>query len=196
MYSTIIELKNNIEKDVLERLKKNIESAFENRCGKVINTSEDPYRFEFTGGEEAYACLDLGVLKLKRDQEFRAAVDKWEWIDEDPAECCDMIEIFSESVGQSMKTSRKQVVFDLDTEALQKYYPTKNWHNAYDVIKKHMLANDFLWLQASIYVSSKPMVSRKVTHILDELVEKNPWLNLCMRECKETSIEEYKRIIL
>lgn len=98
MYSTVIELKNNIAGDILNRLKKNIESAFENIGGKVINRSEDPFRFEFTGGEEAYACLDLGLLKLKREQEFRASVDKWEWIDEDPAECCDIIEVFSEPV--------------------------------------------------------------------------------------------------
>lgn len=98
MYSTIIELRNNVVGDGLKRLKRRIESAFENRGGKVMNRSNDPYRFEFTGSEEDYACLDLGLLKLKRDQEFRAAVDKWEWIDEDPAECCDMKEVFAEPV--------------------------------------------------------------------------------------------------
>lgn len=87
-----------------------------------------------------------------------------------------------------MSKFKKQITFDLDTKALKIYYPNKSWNNAYDIIKKHMTKNDFLWLQGSVYVSIHPMSSKEVTHILDKLIEDNKWLNLCMRDCRETNI--------
>jgi len=85
-------------------------------------------------------------------------------------------------------TGRKQIAFDLDTKALEKYYPNAYWRNSYDIIKRHMTKNGFEWLQGSVYVSKSPLTSREITIILDELVENNPWLNLCMRDCRETNI--------
>ncbi len=32
----------------------------------------------------------------------------------------------------------KKITFDLDTKALQTYYPKENWRNAYEDIKRHM----------------------------------------------------------
>lgn len=87
-----------------------------------------------------------------------------------------------------MAAGRKQVAFDLDTDALKIYYPSESWNNAYDIIKRHMTNNGFNWLQGSVYVSQKPITSAEVTNILDELVQKNPWLNVCMRDCRETNI--------
>ena len=87
-----------------------------------------------------------------------------------------------------MADTRKQIAFDLDTKALKIYYPAKSWNNAYEVIRNHMTSNGFWWLQGSVYVSEKPMKPYLVTRILDELVEKNPWLNVCMRDCRETNI--------
>ncbi len=85
-------------------------------------------------------------------------------------------------------TGRKQIAFDLDTKALEIYYPGDSWRNSYDIIKKHMVKSGFEWLQGSVYVSKKPLASREVTIILDKLVENNPWLHLCMRDCRETNI--------
>lgn len=87
-----------------------------------------------------------------------------------------------------MKATRKQIAFDLDTDALKKYYPSDSWQNAYDVIKRHMKQNHFSWLQGSVYVSEKNMTSYRVAKILKDLVAKNPWLNRCMRDCRETDI--------
>lgn len=87
-----------------------------------------------------------------------------------------------------MAETRKQIAFDLDTKALETYYPSESWNNAYEVIKRHMLKNGFSWLQGSVYISKKPVTSAEVTNILDELVVKNPWLNLCMRDCREANI--------
>lgn len=87
-----------------------------------------------------------------------------------------------------MAYSRKQISFDLDTKALKIYYPSESWNNAYDVIKRHMISYGFEWLQGSVYVSKSPMSSMQTTKILLELIEKNSWLNLCMRDCRETNI--------
>lgn len=93
--------------------------------------------------------------------------------------------------------TRKQITFDLDTKALQTYYPKANWHNAYEDIKKHMKNNGFSWQQGSVYVSNQGMTSFDVTSILGELVKKNPWLNVCMRDCRETNIgKEHSKNIL
>lgn len=54
----------------------------------------------------------------------------------------------------------------------------------------------FLWMQGSVYVSKMPIISAEVTNILDELIEENPWLHLCMRDCRETNIgKEHSKII-
>lgn len=87
-----------------------------------------------------------------------------------------------------MATWKKQVAFDLDTNALKIYYPKDNWNYAYDIIQSHMEKNGFVWQQGSVYVSEKPMLSRDVSSILDDLVQANPWLNMCMRDCRQTDI--------
>lgn len=87
-----------------------------------------------------------------------------------------------------MSKTKKQITFDLDTNALKIYYPSESWNNAYEVIRNHMTANGFRWLQGSVYVSDKTMPSYQVARVLDELITKNPWLNVCMRDCRETNI--------
>ena len=84
--------------------------------------------------------------------------------------------------------SKKQIAFDLDTKMLEKYYPTDNWRKAYDDIKEHMQNNGFIWQQGSVYTSLKAMKSVEVSAILMDLIQKNPWLNKCMRDCRETNI--------
>ena len=79
--------------------------------------------------------------------------------------------------------SRKVIGFDLDTKALQKYYPGTSWRKSYEDIKKFMTSNNFEWKQGSIYVSQKPLKYYVVYNIVDSLIEKHPWLNACMRDC-------------
>ena len=76
----------------------------------------------------------------------------------------------------------------MDTNALKMYYPSKNWNYSYDVIKQHMTKNGFQWLQGSVYVSLKPMYGDTVSNILSSLVDIYPWLNKCMRDCRQANI--------
>ena len=94
MYRSIIELKKDISPALLSQLKENIEAAFSNRAGTVKNTGTDPYCFVFSGGEDEYGCLDLGTLELKKDELFLNNVLKWNWIEDNQGECCDLIELF------------------------------------------------------------------------------------------------------
>ena len=96
MYKTIIHLKENIPDELLRSLASVIERAFINRAGSLRNVSTEPHEFVFQGGENQYGCLDLGMLSLGRTQGFLNFVQAWKWIDEDPDESCDMIEVFAQ----------------------------------------------------------------------------------------------------
>ena len=87
-----------------------------------------------------------------------------------------------------MPSSRKQVAFDLDTKALEKYYPMDSWRNAYQDIRRDMTDNGFLWQQGSVYTSEKSIPNSKVTDVITRMVEAYPWLNVCMRDCVVTNI--------
>lgn len=87
-----------------------------------------------------------------------------------------------------MPRTKKLVAFDLSTEALKKYYPSKSWENAYDVIKRHMLKNGFEWLQGSVYASKRPMSPYQTAEVLKNLVAKHPWLNVCMKDCRQANL--------
>ena len=69
MYSSIIEIKKNVPGETLERLRKTAEKAFSNRAGSVKNSSNNPYKFVFKGGEDKFGCLELGMLELKREND-------------------------------------------------------------------------------------------------------------------------------
>ena len=98
MYSTVIEIKNSITDDMLNKLRYIVESAFSNRAGSVRNSSNEPRLFIFTGDEKDYGCLEVGMLTLKRVEAFLSCVDSWKWIDEDPDECCDVLKVFATPV--------------------------------------------------------------------------------------------------
>lgn len=87
-----------------------------------------------------------------------------------------------------MAYKRKQIAFDLLTENLKAYYPRLHWESAYDDIRKHMEINGFIWQQGSVYVSEKPMSAAQVVKIVEALIEKCPWINYCMRDCRMTDI--------
>ena len=45
------------------------------------------------------------------------------------------------------------ITFDLDTETLEKLYPTESWRNAYSDIRKFLEDNGFEHKQGSVYFS-------------------------------------------
>ena len=96
MYKNVIKIRKDVPEEVLKSLSMIAEHAFDNRVGRVQNVSDDPYKLVFQGGEEAYECLNLGMLNLWDNKNFVACVQSWDWIDEyEPDENCDVIKELS-----------------------------------------------------------------------------------------------------
>jgi len=96
MYKNVIQIRKEVPEEALKSLALIAERAFNNRAGKVQNVSDTPYQLVFQGGDEAYGCLNLGMLNLWDKKDFVACVQSWDWIDEEePDESCDVIKEMS-----------------------------------------------------------------------------------------------------
>ena len=94
MYKVIIELKKDVSLETASRLKTIIEGAFDNRLGKIDNVSNNaPYGYVFE--DETRECLEFGVISFDDIAEVKDNADAIMWIDEDPEECCNMLEAFA-----------------------------------------------------------------------------------------------------
>lgn len=94
-YKAIIRLKDSVGGELLAALANTIEKAFVNRAGSLQNVSDSPREFVFQGDESHYGCLDLGMLDLREIPGFLEYVESWDWVDTDPSECCNMLEVFA-----------------------------------------------------------------------------------------------------
>ncbi|MCC8131079.1 MAG: hypothetical protein LUC38_03185 [Oscillospiraceae bacterium] len=96
MYKNIIDIRREVSQEDLQVLMSMADKAFDNRAGKVENSSDSPYRLVYQGGEGEYGCLNLGMLSLSNAKRFTSQVQTWNWIDEDePDESCDVLEELS-----------------------------------------------------------------------------------------------------
>lgn len=97
MYSVVIDVRKDTPQDILRILAGVADKAFDNRAGKVKNTSNAPYRFIYRGSESNYGCLEVGMLNLKRQPNFLLYLEAWNWIDEDdPTENEDILALIRE----------------------------------------------------------------------------------------------------
>ena len=95
MYKNIITIKNDTPSEKLLSVCEIATNAFDNRAGKLENTSKNPYILVFKGGDNYYACLEVGMFELRDNKNFMDCVQAWQWIDENPDESCDMLQVFS-----------------------------------------------------------------------------------------------------
>ena len=95
MYKTIIKIKDDIPDSALHAIHDVVSGAFLNRAGALKNVSASPYEFIFESDESGYGCLELGMFSLRRQQSFLDHVASWSWIDADPDESCNMLEVFA-----------------------------------------------------------------------------------------------------
>lgn len=94
MYKTVIEFKNDIPKEELDELIGICNKAFSTRVGKTVGKSEVQNQISYSGSKYLYGCLRLGVSSLRRINGFLDYVESWKWIDSNPSENCDMLEVF------------------------------------------------------------------------------------------------------
>lgn len=85
---------------------------------------------------------------------------------------------------------KKRINFDLDTEALKKYYPGRDWHNAYYDVRSYFEKNGFEHIQGSGYHSVSPMSEIKAMAVLYQMTKELPWLNFCVRICTISDVPE------
>lgn len=72
--------------------------------------------------------------------------------------------------------------FDLDTNALKKYYPSADYKKAYSDIKNFLLSNGFEHRQWSGYKSILPLYDREVANIIYEMKLQFSWLEKCVNK--------------
>lgn len=82
----------------------------------------------------------------------------------------------------------KAINFDLDTKALQQYYPSSNWRKAYDDIKEFLLANGFKHRQGSGYYSVQKIYKFELAAIIRDLSIQFKWLKQCTKQFDITNI--------
>ena len=87
-------------------------------------------------------------------------------------------------------TQRKGINFDLDTEALQKYYPKGDWHNAYYDVRDYFEKNGFEHIQGSGYHSIEAMSEAKAMSVIYKMTKEFPWLNYCVSICTISDVPE------
>lgn len=92
--TTIIQLKESIDEQNLKRCQLLINNAFNNHYGVIQNSANDNYHFVFEGSENKRPCLESGVFTLKHEKNFLNYIENWNWLESDPDECCDVLEIF------------------------------------------------------------------------------------------------------
>ena len=81
-----------------------------------------------------------------------------------------------------MLESKKALNFDLSNQALQKYYPSKNYGKAWSDIKGYLLEIGFNHRQYSGYVSIDNI---SMTYVIQHIIEMSllfKWLKYCVKE--------------
>ena len=76
------------------------------------------------------------------------------------------------------------------TDALKKYYPKKDWHNAYYDVRNYFVKNGFEHIQGSGYHSIKAMSESKAMAVIYHMTKEFVWLNFCVRICTISDIPE------
>jgi len=99
MYKTIIEFHNELPKEKIEELFELCNKAFDNRAGRAVGRIESQNHISYEGDEGLYGCLDLGIIALWDNHVALKYIKSWKWIDEDPDECCDMLEVHTKYAG-------------------------------------------------------------------------------------------------
>lgn len=86
------------------------------------------------------------------------------------------------------KITRKALNFDLDTKALERFYPGESYHQAYYDIRQFLENSGFQHRQGSGYVSKDPISVYKVSLLINDMSEKFPWLKRCTKVVDTTAI--------
>lgn len=82
------------------------------------------------------------------------------------------------------------IAFDLDTIALERYYPTGNWRNGYDDIARELKQHGFERKQGSVYFGRRGMTSVNCVLAAQGLSRRFSWFAKVVKDMRMLRIEE------
>lgn len=88
--------------------------------------------------------------------------------------------------------SQKEITFDLNTNALKKYFIPYN--KAYTELKKFFKEMNFHHRQGSVYCSNNVINNYTVLSIINNLIKKFPWMLECLNEMDVTNVGDLHRV--
>jgi virulence-associated protein VapD len=83
------------------------------------------------------------------------------------------------------------IVFDLDTEMLEKLYPVPSWQHAYDDICRVFEQFGFYRQQGSVYFAKRDTITPvECVLAVQEVSKQYPWFRRSVRDIRMLRIEE------
>ncbi|MDR3021839.1 MAG: hypothetical protein LBU60_04110 [Clostridiales bacterium] len=93
MYKSIITLKKDLSQDKIQQIHELCDKAYDNRCGKLTNQSNDPFVLHYESKDPCGALM-LGQLNIA-DLGILSHFTKWDFLDEeDGAESGNVLELY------------------------------------------------------------------------------------------------------
>lgn len=82
------------------------------------------------------------------------------------------------------------ITFDLDNDMLERTYHVSSYKNAYNDIRKVMIANGFTWQQGSVYFGNTSTTAVSCFMVVQNLTLMFPWFSQSVRDIRMLRIEE------
>lgn len=83
---------------------------------------------------------------------------------------------------------RKQVSFDIDTKVTKKILGEQSYTKIYADIREFMKKRGWQHIEGSVYMSKHPMGNGDILYLIDEMKEKYPYFEKCIKEIHQADI--------
>lgn len=88
------------------------------------------------------------------------------------------------------RTTMNALAFDLDTELLQRHYPSPSWQNGYRDVRRVLESEGFAWRQGSVYFGDVTVNPVRCVLAAQRLARELPWFGAVARDVRMLRIEE------
>lgn len=89
-----------------------------------------------------------------------------------------------------MPEKRKQLTFDIDTKVAKEVLGEKNYTTVYTNIRDFMKSEGWIHIEGSVYMSSKPLSTTKIAHLINGLKKQYPYIEKCIRSMHQSDISK------
>ncbi len=83
---------------------------------------------------------------------------------------------------------RKQVSFDIDTNVAKKIFGEQSYTKIYANIRGFMEKKGWKHIEGSVYMSNHSTTNGDILYMIDEIKEKYPYLEKCVREIHQADV--------